>query len=459
MNRRAFIRSALAAGAFPFLPGCGTFPFGAKVRLAAIGIGAQGWADLQRFAANGDICEVVALCDTDLGSPHTLSALCAWPSVPHYRDFRVMFDRMDRSIDAVLVATPDHSHFCATMEALRRGKAVFVEKPLAHTFRECELLLAAARKTGVVTQMGNQGHSGDNFFQYRDYVSSGVIRDVVKVVAHMNMERRWHKWNGAVRSFPAGEKVPGTLDWECWLSSAAFHEYSKDFVGGEWRCWYDFGGGCLGDWGSHILDTVHRFTLGCDLPSEVGISNVTGFNPFVYPVQDTLTMKFPATDAHGAVTLEWWEGLRNQPKPPEGFAYDSNAGLFPANGANDGLVDPKLKPGKEIYCADGTVWQGLSHAAPLKRVGNGGNLPAYERATHDHYRNFLLAVRGEEEAKSPFAVTAALTELSCLGIVAQRLNRGFRFDPAKREIVGDEIANALLKGPAPRKGWEEYYEA
>lgn len=461
LSRRHFLATASAAGVSSLLPPCFAAGRGyranGKVRLAAIGCGAQAWGDLCALAKNGDLCEVVALCDTDLGARHTLGALKRYPKLPRFTDFRHMFDKMADRIDAVLVGTPDHSHFCAAMHAIRLGKAVYVEKPLAHSFLECRLLMEAEKKYGVVCQMGNQGHSGNNFYQYRDYVAAGHITDVVKIVSHMNMQRRWHKWGGKTTGYPAKEKLPPTLNWDSWVSSAPYHDFSKDLVYGEWRCWFDYGMGCMGDWGAHILDTVHRFTLGGDLPTEVAISNCTGWNPYVFPIQDTLTMKFPATKQHGDVTLEWWEGLDNQPKPPKGFRFDSNAGLFPASTANDGLIDPRLKPGKEIYQADGTVWQGLSHSATLKRVGFNGKLPAFEKAHNDHWRNFLLAVRGEEEAKSPFRVAAPLSQIFCLGVIAQRLNRGFRFDPVKGEVVGDAEANRLLMGPPPRAGWETYY--
>ena len=450
-----------AVGAMPLLPACFSpkgYAANGKVRLAAIGVGCQAWYDLCELTKNEDLCELVALCDTDIGAAHTLECLKKYPDLPRFQDFRKMFDAMADRIDAVLVAIPDHAHFCAAMHAMRLGKSVYVEKPLAHSFRECELLMAAERKYGVVCQMGNQGHSGDNFYQYRDYCAKGLIRDVTKVVSHMNMQRRWHKWNGDVTGHPTKDPLPGTLDWESWVSSAPYHDFSKDLAYGEWRSWFNYGNGCMGDWGAHILDTIHRFTLGGDLPTEVRISNTKGWNPHCFPVQDTLTMTFPAKGRHGDITLEWWEGLDNQPKPPEGFRFDSNLGLFPANNANDGLIDPKLKPGKEIYQKDGTIWQGLSHSSTLKRVGDKGALPGYERAGANHWRNFLLAVRGEAEARSPFSVTGPLSQIFCLGVIAQRLNRSFKFDPVKRQIVGDAEANALLKGPEPRKGWEEYFK-
>ena len=459
MNRREFLRALAGAGCAAVAPGCFSakaYRANSKVRLAAIGCGAQAWYDLKMLAGNEDLCEVVALCDTDIGAPHTLEALRQYPQLPRFTDFRTMFDRVGGSIDAVLVGTPDHSHFCATMHALSLGKHVYVEKPLAHSFRECELLRTAEARTGLVCQMGNQGHSGDNFWQYREYFRQGRLKNVVKVVSHMNMQRRWHKWGGKVAGYPAAESLPATLDWEAWIASAPYHDFSKDLAYGEWRCWFDYGNGCMGDWGAHILDTVHRFTLGCALPEKVEIANLRGANPYVFPVQDTLTMTFPARDGRAAVKVEWWEGLDNQPHPPAGYRFDSNRGLFPANDANDGLIDPKLKPGKEIYEADGTIWQGLSHSSTLKLVG-GGELPDYPHAQCDHWRNFLLACRGEMAVQSPFSVAAPLSQLFCLGVIAQRTGRGFAFDAAAKRIVGDDEADRLLAGPAPRPGWSEYY--
>jgi len=454
MNRRSFLKSLAAAGAVPFLPGCLSRGYGAngKVRLAAIGIGCQACYDIQQLTKNADLCELVALCDTDMGAEHTLYTLKAYPDLPRFRDFRRMFDTMADGIDAVLVATPDHSHFAACLHAMRLGKAVYVEKPLANTFRECEILIAAERKYGVVCQMGNQGHSGANYWQFKDYWEKGVIRDVTKVVAHMNNERRWHKWGGKVAGLPKGRPVPATLDWDSWLSVQPHHDYSPDYMIGEWRNWYDFGDGCMGDWGAHIIDCVHEFVLKGALPTEVKISNVTGWNPYVFPINNTLTFDF------GSVKLEWWEGVQNQPKVPANFLYQTNEGLFPASAANDGMVEPKLVPGKEIYLADGTSWQGMSHSSTLFRMGDASaKVPTFFDPKVDHWRNFLLAVRGEDEVHSPFRVAGPLSQVFTLGCVAQRLNRGFRFDPVSKRAVGDDEANRLLEGPAPRKGWEGYY--
>ena len=157
---------------------------------------------------------------------------------------------------------------------------------------------------------------------------------------------------------------------------------------------------------------------------------------------------------------EGYSRLDNKPPLPKGFRYADNKGLFPASTANDGLVDPPLKPGKEIYLKDGTVWQGLSHSSTLVKCGAQDDpVPPYERAKDDHWENFLRAVRGEEAAHSPFRVAAPLSEIFCLGVAAQRLGRSFDFDPVAKRAIGDDEVNLLLDGPAPRKGWEGYYEA
>ena len=449
----------VATGAMPLLPACFSarkYAANEKVRLAFVGIGQQGWYDIRQFGLFPRLFECVALCDTDMGAKHTLECLKKYPDVPRFQDFRKMFDAMDGRIDACLIAVPDHSHFPIAMEAMRRGIAVYVEKPLAHTFEECELLMKAAEKYGVVTQMGNQGHSTVKYHQFKAYVESGLVHDVEKVVVHMNMARRWHKWGGKVASFPKAENVPETLDWDTWLGTAQYHDYSRDFTGGEWRAWHDFGNGCMGDWGAHTMDCVHQFLLKGDLPSVVKLVNQSDCNGFVYPMSSTLQFQFPANGEHDAMELDWYEGADNLPPLPEGFTYATPDGI-PANSANNESGAVKLFPGKEMYQKDGTVWQSLSHKHPLHVVGDyERKLPDYPAEFCTHYEGFLRAVRGEMVTLSPFSVAAPLSQVFTLACIAQRLGRGFAFDKKRGMILGDEEANALLR-QTPRKGWEEFY--
>ena len=254
---------------------------GEKVRLACVGIGFRGGEIIKEFEKT-QLCEIVALCDIDMGAEHTKETLERHPDVPRYQDFRKMFAEMGNKIDAVSVGTPDHSHFPICMLAMSLGINVYVEKPMAHTFYECELMMEAEKKYGVVTQMGNQGHSEGNYFQFKAWKDAGVIKNVRAVTAHMNNSRRWHGWDSNLQSFFPEQPVPSTLDWDSWLCGEMYHKYNKDFVNGQWRCWYDFGMGALGDWGAHLIDTVHEF-LELGLPVEVNMLHAKGHNPFFYP--------------------------------------------------------------------------------------------------------------------------------------------------------------------------------
>ena len=278
-SRRQFIKRALALSATAAIPslwipargkGLSDIPFVSpndKVNIAFIGIGFRGGEIAKELYKTG-LCNVVALCDVDMGAPHTQEVISMFPGVPRFQDFRKMFDKMAGKIDAVTVGVPDHSHFPITMEAMAHGKHVYVEKPMARTFNEVELMMKGADKYGVVTQMGNQGHSEANYFQFKSWVDHGIIKDVTAITAHMNSPRRWHSWDPKIKSFPAAEKIPETMDWDTWLGVVEHHDYNHDFVNGQWRCWYDFGMGALGDWGAHILDTAHEF-LDLGLPTEI----------------------------------------------------------------------------------------------------------------------------------------------------------------------------------------------
>ena len=175
---------------------------------------------------------------------------------------------MEGKIDAVSVGTPDFSHFPITILAMSLGKHVYVEKPLTRTFQESELLIKAAKKYGVATQMGNQGHCQDNYYQFKSWVENGVIKDVTKITAHMNGKRRWHGWDTNMKAFPKGQKLPKNFDWDTWLMAYPDHDYHPDLIDGQWRCWYEYGNGALGDWGAHVMDGFHQF-LDLGLPSKI----------------------------------------------------------------------------------------------------------------------------------------------------------------------------------------------
>ena len=472
-SRRSFLKKALtltAATAIPTVltrtvsgtvfPASKPVSAGERVNLACCGIGNRG-GEIIRSLYNTGLCNIVALCDVDMGAPHTEKVLQMFPDVPRFQDFRVMFDKMANQIDAITVGVPDFSHFPITMLAMSLGKHVYVEKPMARTFNEVELMIKGARKYGVVTQMGNQGHSEGNYFQFKAWKEAGIIKDVTAITAHMNGARRWHGWDPAITKFPVGEPVPATLDWDTWLSAAQYHEYHHDYVNGQWRCWYDFGMGALGDWGAHIIDTAHQF-LDLGLPYEIDPVKLTGHNAFFFPMSSTLSFKFPERGDMPPVEITWYDGVNNIPQVPEGYGVSELDPNIPP--ASNGKIQPaKLNPGKIIYGKDLT-FKGGSHGSTLsiipeeKAKDMASKLPEVPKSPSNHYANFLLACQGKEKPRSPFEIAGPLSQVFNLGVLAQQLNTRLLFDRKTKQITNNKLANNLLTGTKPRKEWKEFYK-
>lgn len=471
-TRRDFLKkSLLTTGAFTILPSSVIFPKnatagkapsvlpGGKINMAFCGVGNRGRQILNDFMQTG-LVNNVAMCDVDMGAPHTLESLEKYPDVPRFQDFRLMFDRMANKIDAVCVGTPDFSHFPITILAMSLGKHVYVEKPLSRTFQESELLMNAEKKYKVVTQMGNQGHSGANYFQFKSWVDAGIIKDIRNVTAHMNSPRRWHGWDTSITSFPKGQPIPDTLDWDTWLGTAQHHDYHKDFINGQWRCWYDFGMGALGDWGAHIIDTIHEF-LDLGLPYEVDPVKIGGANPLFFPQESTLEFKFPRRKKMPPLVISWYDGVNNIPEVPEGYGSSELDADIPA--ASTGKIKPaKLNPGKIIYGKDLT-FKGGSHGSTLSIIpaeaaeDMKSQLPVVPESPSNHFENFAKACMGQEMTRSPFSLSAPLSQVFVLGTIAQRLGTKIKFDRKKKQITNNDFANQLLVGTPPRKGWEEFY--
>ncbi len=465
LRRRTFLKGILATGATAmFAPHIlHAASRGEKVRLACIGIGNRAAEDIKCFHETGMV-NFVALCDTDMGAPHTQATLKLFPNVPRFQDFRQMFDKMGKDIDAVCVATPDFSHFPAAMLAMSLGKHVYCEKPMGHSFKQVELMMAAEKKYNVAAQMGNQGHSEANYFQFKAWTEAGILKNVRKITAYMNMPRRWHDstkftFSKIADYFPA-EAIPGTLDWECWLATAQQHAYNHGYMNGEWRSWYDFGNGALGDWGAHIFDTAHEF-LHLGLPTEVE-PTLKGWNPFIFPQATTLAFRFPARGDKPACELTWYDGVKNLPPLPANLGSAVVDPNIPP--PSNGKLDTKSRaPGKVIY-GDGLTFKGGSHGATLQMLPSEkakdiqANLPKVPKSPSNHYVNFLHACKGEEKTRSNFAVAGPLCQAMALGIVAQRVNAKLTFDPATKQITNHKVANELLAGVPPRKDWEQFYK-
>ena len=468
LPRRDFLKNILAAGAATAIapqlllaankttkpkPPANKRP-GEKIKLACVGIGGRGGVILKQFLDTG-LANIVALCDTDIGAPHTQASLKKLPGVPRFQDFRKMLDKMAGQIEALVIATPDHAHFPIAMHAMSLGKHVYVEKPMAHSFLQIELMMAAEKKYNLVTQMGNQGHSEGNYFQFKAWVDAGIIKNVTAITAHMNSTRRGvdtpkFSYSKLTAYLPA-QPIPATLDWDTWLATALERAYNKGYTLGDWRSWYAFGNGTLGDFGAHIFDTAHQF-LALGLPVEIAPLKIEGHNPLVFPQATTLAFRFPKRGTQPPLTLTWYEGHNNPPPlPPE----------MPAT-TNDG--EPvRLSPGKFIF-AENLTFKGDSHGSTLRIIppekarAMAPRLPAVPKSPSNHFENFLLACQQREKTRSPFSIAGPLCQVMALGVLAQRLNAKLTFDPAAKQITNNKLANEMLSGVPPRKGWEQYYK-
>jgi predicted dehydrogenase len=436
VNRRSFLGTAFVAGSAPLvLP---SRVWGERAPSRTLNVAIVGGAPARNVGRQSRV-RVVALCDVDdrrLAGPRK-----DYPDAAAYHDFRVMLDEMADDIDALVIGTPDHSHFPIAILAMSMGKHVFVEKPLANTFHEAELLMAAEKKYQVACQMGNQGHSGGNYHQFKAFAEAGLLDGVTKVVSHFNRGRRWHPW-GDVPGFPEGEPVPEGLHWHLWHTTAEERPFSGRYHPGNWRGWYRYGMGAIGDWGPHILDTAHRF-LELGLPTEVELVHVDRHNAYVFPYETTLRFHFPARGDKPPVEVYWYDGTAN--RPPEG--------------QRSGTAGKVLLGGKYDF-------EGGTHSATLQVIPEAvrkeveGELPRFSTGSN-HYQNFVLAALGEEKSRSSFDVAGPLNQVFNLGVIAQELGlqgQTLAFDPQTKRFVDNEAANTLLVGPPPRKSWEFLYQ-
>ncbi|MBR1518237.1 MAG: Gfo/Idh/MocA family oxidoreductase [Prevotella sp.] len=432
-----------------------------KVKIAYIGIGNRGEQDIDESKKTGMV-DVVALCDVDLDGKQAQKVLNMYPNAKRFRDFREMFENYGDHFEAVCAAVPDHMHFPVAMMALHYGKHIYLEKPMCRTFHEAELMMAAAKKRpDVVTQVGNQGHSEENYFQFKAWLDAGIIKDVTAVTAHMNNWRRWHPYDYKMQHMPDGDPLPKNMDWNTWLGACQWHPYSEKYHQGNWRSWYDFGMGALGDWGAHILDTIHEF-LDLGLPYEITMKYAKGHNDFFFPYSSTILFRFAARGGMPPVDVTWYDGTDNMPPLPKGYGTSEYNADIPSTNQGDTPV-AKVNPGKIIYSRDLT-FKGGSHGSPLEIIPSEkakemkSKLPVVPESPSNHYENFLRACMGMEKTRSPFEINGVLSQVFCLGVIAQRLNTQLFFDPRTKQFTNNAFANSLLAGMPPRQGWEEFYK-
>jgi predicted dehydrogenase len=506
ISRRDFVAdsSTLAFGAMivprHVLGGPGFKPPSATLNVAVVGAGGMGMSNMAALLTGGE--NVVAICDVDF--PFVERALAnrlrpnaqtgqvaesatrlqaAYTKAAKYADFREMLERQ-RDIDAVLVATPDHTHAHVAAAAMRAGKHVYVQKPLAYSVYECRLLARIAAETRVATQMGNQGHSDEGTRRIVEWVRAGVVGPIRE--AHIYTNRPVNFWAqglprppiappaaGAPRApdappaqwnmatvnraisramVDAGQEPPAGLNWDLFLGPAPEVPYHPVYHPFSWRGWVDYGGGALGDMGAHLVDQAY-WALGLEYPTTiVGSSTAWGYEgtgqarrPVSFPLATTAQYEFPARGAMPPVKMFWYDSGILPPRPP----------FMP-----DELTYPNPDGGGFLIGEKGTISWGTYGAGarifPEALNQEAQNVPrTLPRISVSHEMNWAQACKGEAEASCPFSYAAPLVETMLLGVAALRAGQGRKvfYDGPRMAFSNAPDANQYLTREY-RTGWE-----
>ena len=409
-----------------------------KLHVACIGVGGRGRASVD--ACRGQ--NIVALCDVD--DRQAADAYKTYPKAEKFRDFRKMLDRLEKSIDAVTVGIPDHTHAVAALDALRREKHVYCEKPLAHSIGEIRALMKAAREHKVVTQLGNQGHSFDTIRSFCEWVWDGAIGEVTEVHACCDAFREVYCQIDKLPRLAEKHEVPAGLDYDLWVGPAAFRPYSPLWVPWNWRGWMPFGSGCIGDWICHVVDPSF-WALDLGAPTTIR-AEVKGYDPKkhadVYPAGVKITYRFPAKGKRGPVKLIWFDGSERVPRPEQ--------------------MDPGQQPpgtGAVVYGDKGVIVHG-SHGAGGVRLIPDKRMREYKQPEKklpripDHHWDWLEAIRTNRQAGSSFEYGGPLTEIALLGAIAIRFpEQELNWDAEQMRFTNLAEANACVAPPF-REGWK-----
>jgi predicted dehydrogenase len=453
-TRRTFLHHAAAAagtvGAFTILPGrvfAGQRKLAPsdKLNLGAIGVGGMGANNLSRCETEN----IVALCDVD--TMLAAKTFAKYPDARTYGNYREMFDK-EKDLDAVIIATPDHTHAVIAMAAMKRGIHVYVQKPLAHAVWEARLMTETARKYKVMTQMGNQGHSGEGLRLLTEWVNAGVLGQVKEVHAWTNRPV-WPQGVEVDRPQDA-PPVPATLDWNEWIGPAPMRPYHPTYHPQRWRAWWDFGTGSLGDLACHILDPVFG-ALDLKYPSSVEGCISTYWEEFwkytvpkneAYPRSTIVRYQFPARKNLAPLMLTWWDGGLMPPRPPElevGRKMGDEDGGVLLIGTKATLIagcygrSPRLIPETRMKAF-------RPPARTLERIPDGEN---------GHEQDWIRACKSGKPASSNFDYSGPLAEMVLMGNLAVRFpSRLLLWDGEGMKVTNDDEANAYVRRQY-REGW------
>lgn len=472
INRRQFIlQGTTAAAAFTIVP---RFVLGGKgflapsdtLYVAGIGVGGKGETDLVGVAGSLDgkikgnpKAKIAFLCDVD--DRQMVTSKKNFPAAKIYKDYREMFDKESKNLDAVTVTTPDHTHAVIAMAAMQRGKHVYLQKPLTHDIYEARMMSEAAKKYKVVTQMGNQFGSADHVRTAKEYVDAGLIGDVTKVITWTNRP----VWPQGIPTPTGKHEVPSELNWDLWLGPNKYVDYNPAYHPFNWRGWWAFGTGALGDMACHIMDAAFRI-LPIDFPTEVECSTTTEWADFFVeasypdscPASSIIHMKFPRKDGKGVIDFTWMDG-----------------GLLPQRPA-ELLPDEKMGDGNGGYIFEGTKGKLMGNYSippvllPSKRMKEdklpAPSIPRIAGQEWGHYTEWVdacIAGYGKKQLASSFDYAGPFTEAVLMGNLALRsyaMKEGNSY-PGRKKLLWDaknmkitnfDAANQFVKREY-RSGW------
>jgi predicted dehydrogenase len=461
--RRQFLKTAAAAvtagAVFPqivprhVVGGAGHTAPSDTVYVAGIGFGSMGGYDIRSAARSGAV--ITTLCDVDFG--YAGKNADDFPKAKRYNDYRELFAKQ-KDFDAVIIGTPDHTHAVIAMEALRNGKHVYCEKPLAHTMYEVRRLTEAARESGLTFQLANQGHTYPTIFEFCECIWSGEIGEVREI--HIQLQGFNYSRVNNLDLQKENHPVPKTLDYDLWLGPSQFRKFIPSYHPGAWRGWSNFGTGMIGDWTCHLIDPVYTaFDLGA--PTSV-IAEAEGFDHTIhgetFPMSSHVKYEFPARGQRPPLTMHWYDGERYTPPHPE--ELEEGEVSIPLTGRGQ-------KPVGALVIGDkGKIAYGTHGAAEWRIIDEDqmNNYMAGKTRAPDprgqgmpenvlHLQDWLLACKGYKENRSNLEYGGPLTEIALLGTIAQHvLETELTWDAKHMMFPSNPEANQYLHKEY-REGW------
>ena len=405
------------------------------MNIAGVGVGGMGAGNLKALESEN----IVALCDVD--HAYAAGTFKRYPNAKTYTDYREMLDKQ-KDIEAVMIATPDHTHAVISMAAIKAGKHVYCQKPLTHDVHESRMLAWAAKEARVATQMGNQGHSMEGIRLICEWIWDGAIGEIREVDAWCSLS--YYPWGHAGWSSKWGTRptdtpaVPASLNWDLWLGPAPVRPYHPAYHPAVWRCWWDFGVGMMGDRGAHTLDAaVWALKLG---PPKSIEATSCGLNPDTHPLSAIVTYRFPARENLPPLKLVWYEGTR--PPQPEDFDVELE---WPREG---GLLFHGTK-GRIIAGVYGDSPRLLPQSLHKEYKRPAKTLP---RVNGSHEMDWVRACKTGQPAGSDFSYSGPLTETCLLGNIAKRVDTLIEWDAANMKVTNLTEANRYVRTEY-RPGW------